>query len=425
MISIDEARSLIRAETHRKGSIQLPIECAIGLTLAENLISDVDSPPHDKSLVDGYALIAADVQGPETELAVIEEITAGSLPQRSVETGTAARIMTGSVLPSGADAVVMHEDTSQVARPNQQNVRIHQRSVDAGQHVMTRGASIRRGDTVFSRNHRVRALDIGLLSEIGQAEVSVTQPPRVAILATGNELVPPSQTPPTGNIRNSNGPLLAALSRGTGAEVVDLGICPDSATSLRQQIRRNLEMDVLILSGGVSAGVLDLVPRICDELGVRQVFHKVYLKPGKPLWFGVSDHPSHQTLVFGLPGNPLGSLVCFELFVRPTLEMLAGQEYQDGGVVRAQLASEYRCYADRPSYVPATARSSSDGRSFAAQPLTYHGSADQRSLAAANCLISLPVGESSFQPGDWIDILLLETQSCFQPYLHSAAREAS
>ncbi|HZN34184.1 MAG TPA: molybdopterin molybdotransferase MoeA, partial [Pirellulaceae bacterium] len=231
--------------------------------------------------------------------------------------------------------------------------------------------------------------------------------PNVAVLATGNELVEPGEMPGPGQIRNSNGPLLAALVRQTGATPIDLGIARDDAADLRSKVSAGLAHDVLVLSGGVSAGVLDLVPQVLAELGVRQVFHKVNLKPGKPLWFGV--HPRSagvSTLVFGLPGNPVSTLVSFELFVRPAIGVLSGRGPIGLTKMRGRLSREHRQRGERPAYWPSASHIAATGCEVT--PLAWKGSGDLRTLSEANALACFPAGDRVFAAGETIEILLLD-----------------
>jgi molybdopterin molybdotransferase len=377
---------------------------ALGCVLAEPVTSDIDSPPHDKSIVDGYAIIAADVNAPGAELQVIEEVIAGAVPTRPVERGTATRIMTGAPLPPGADAIVMVEQTTLSG----ERVRIQQSPVKSGQNIMRRGASLTRGQVVLQPGKVLRAIEIGLLAEVGCGSVEGIRAPLVAVLPTGNELVPPSQTPGPGQIRNSNGPLLRALAQSAGARAREYPMVPDDPDQLRIFIGFGLGSAIMLLSGGVSAGVLDLVPQVLAELGVEQVFHKVNLKPGKPLWFGVKRQPElgHQTLVFGLPGNPVSGLVCFELFVRPAIEKLSGREPKGLPRVTATLTKEHKQRGDRPTYWPAVLVEECESRMVT--PLPWQGSGDLRTLTDANCLAYFPAGDRVFAVGERIEMLLLK-----------------
>lgn len=403
MLEIDDALNLVLAQAHSLAPSRHARENALGLVLAEAVHSDIDSPPHDKSIVDGYALIAADAQGAGTELAVLEEITAGQVPTCRVMPGTSSRIMTGAPLPDGADAVVMVERTELLSSDR---VRIDQEAVRSGQNIMRRASSLAHGQTVLQPGCSLRAIEIGLLAEVGRSQVSAIPRPRVAVLATGNELVACEQTPGPSQIRNSNGAMLAALVLQAGGEAVNLGIGRDDSDELSTLCSRGLQCDALVVSGGVSAGVLDLVPGVLAALGVEQVFHKINLKPGKPLWFGVRRQGTGKVVpVFGLPGNPVSSLVCFELFVRPAIARLAGRS--DGGLQQAtaRLGSEYHQRGDRVTMFPAALKR--EAGNLIAIPLDWRGSGDLRTLTEAQGLIHFPAGERRFAAGDEVSVLLL------------------
>jgi molybdopterin molybdotransferase len=262
-----------------------------------------------------------------------------------------------------------------------------------------------RGDVVLKAGRQLRPAEIGVLAEVGRAQLRVIPRPSVAVLATGNELVPAEATPAAGQLRNSNGPLLLAAARAAGAQTVDLGIARDEKESLRQRIARGLQTDVLVISGGVSAGVLDLVPAALGELGVEQVFHKIKLKPGKPLWFGVLPGAGVERLVFGLPGNPVSSLVCFELFVRPAIGRLAGRGEVKLLEVSAALTIDHAHRGDRDTYHPARLQTS--GGRYQVEPLRWHGSGDLRTLVEANALACFPAGERRYRAGETIRTLRL------------------
>ncbi|MCA9165640.1 MAG: molybdopterin molybdotransferase MoeA, partial [Planctomycetales bacterium] len=393
MISVEEALTCIARATRPLPIVELPITAAVGRTLAEDVASDIDSPPHDKSMVDGYAVLASDLAAGPVELRVLEEVTAGQVPTQEVVAGTATRIMTGAPIPAGADAVVMVERTRQVAETRSDlggspsaRVAIDDARLRAGTNILPRATSLARGEVVLRAGHRLRGIEVGLLAEVGRATVRVHRQPRVAVLATGNELVPVGQTVPAGSIRNSNGPMLATRIEQLGAEAIDLGIGRDEPRQLAELIQRGLAADVLLLSGGVSAGVLDLVPQVLADAGVVREFHKVNLKPGKPLWFGVyadgSESGDRVCLVFGLPGNPVSSLVCFELFVRPALAAMQSardtdREFEDASVP-GQLATGFHHRGDRVTFHPAQTEWANGV--WRVHPLAWHGSADLKTL---------------------------------------------
>jgi molybdopterin molybdotransferase len=406
MLSVDEALQLVLSRCEARAPRPRPTCDALGLVLGEDIASDVDSPPHDKSLVDGYAVLAADLASGSAELEVLEEVTAGAVPTRAVTSGHATRIMTGAPVPEGADAVVMLEHADGPSSAGRgPRVRILSQKVVAGQNIMRRAASMAAGDVVLRAGMRLRAIELGVLAEVGRVEVRVVDRPSLAVLPTGNELVPPVRTPAAGQIRNTNGPLLVAAARSAGAAAIDLGIATDERDVLRAAIARGLEHDVLVISGGVSAGVLDLVPGVLSELSVQQVFHKVNLKPGKPLWFGVLKRAGGDTLVFGLPGNPVSSLVCFELFVRPAIGRLSGRGDVSLGGLTAPLAIDFAHRSDRPTYHPARLVTC-DGQT-AVEPLGWRGSGDLRTLVEADALACFPAGQREFRAGETIRVLRL------------------
>jgi molybdopterin molybdotransferase len=403
MLEIDQALKLVLQDAQPLPPERRTIADCLNQVLGEPVVSDIDSPPHDKSIVDGYAVIAGAVAGGNTRLKVLEEVTAGAVPTRPVEPGTATRIMTGAPLPSGADAVVMVEQTEAAG----EDVVIKRASVKPGQNIMRRAAAMSRGQTVLEAGKLIRPIEIGLLAEVGRTSVAVIPPPRVAVLATGNELVDPRLVPGPGQIRNSNGPMLTALARQAGSQVTDLGIARDTEDDLRRALSAGILHDVLMISGGVSAGVLDLVPRVLQQIGVEQVFHKVNLKPGKPLWFGrKANTGDRRTLVFGLPGNPVSSLVCFELFVMPAIQKLRGLEPRGLPQAVAKLTREHVQRGDRPTFWPSVV--AEDGRGLVATPLAWQGSGDLRALASANALASFPPGERRYEAGEEISVRLLK-----------------
>lgn len=403
MLEVGEALAKVLAACGETNSKVVSLYDALGLTLAEDVQSDVDSPPHDKSIVDGVAIVSAAFAAGKREFAIGEEITAGSLPQHTVTEEIASRIMTGAPLPSGADAVVMVEKTEAIgAAPAQ--VRILEVTVKAGQNIVRRGASMRAGEVVLSRGTVLGGAQIGLLAEVGCMQPKVYRQPVVAVLATGNELVPAESVPAAGQIRNSNGPMLEALVSQAGGRAVGLGIARDEEGDLRAHIDKGLSADVLLLSGGVSAGVLDLVPQVLASLGVQQVFHKVSLKPGKPLWFGICQRDGRQTLVFGLPGNPVSSLVCFELFVRPSLAKLQGGAPQGLLESTGTLVEAHQQRGDRPTYWPVELKEGQGGK-LLVRPLRWQGSGDLFTIGKADGLAYFEPVTKTYEVGEQVRVL--------------------
>ncbi len=379
----------------------LPLRQSFGLTLAADVVSDIDSPPFDKSLMDGYAVRVEDVGGGTAALFVTESITAGQVPLRAVLPGTAIQVMTGAPLPSGTTAVIKMEET--ILSGNQ--LRFSGRPVAAEANLIRRGAAFRCGETILRAGDCLTASRIGALAEMGHALAPVRRRPRIAVLATGDELVPVDTVPGPGQIRNSNESMLVAQIQNCGGEPVPLGASRDNRDELAGKIRAGLQHDILVLSGGVSAGKLDLVPAALEAAGVREIFHKVHLKPGKPVWFGQTASPSGGCgcAVFGLPGNPVSSMVCFELFVRAAVRKLMGVEPAMPTTMPAQLTADFRHRSDRPTCHPAELRWTNSGLS--ATILPWQGSSDLQATTAANGMAVLTEGEQDYQAGGTVSVI--------------------
>ncbi len=402
MITVIEALDCVRRNVQPLPPSRLRLSALLGLRLAEDVTSRVDSPPFDKSVVDGFAIATSDRL---PTLRITELVTAGAVPTRSVEPGTTIRVMTGAPVPAGADAVVKWEDCKQL---DDATIRNPAAGVAAGSCVLQRGASFHAGQVVLSAGKRLGALDIALLAEIGQAEVAAYPRPRVGVLPTGDELVEAHEAVGPGQIRNSNGPMLLAALATVGATAVDLGVARDDPHELREKIARGLACDVLLVSGGVSAGVKDLAPGIFAELGVEEVFHQVRVKPGKPLWFGVREADGCRTLIFGLPGNPVSTFVSFKLFVEPALAVLAGAPFAPPATRRAVLATKIVHRGKRPTYQPCRVirEDASTGRPVV-EALDWKGSADLATLTRSDCLAALAEGDYELAAGTEVDALPL------------------
>ncbi len=400
MFTVSDAQQRVLQHTCALSSKSVPLTPEVlGLVVAENVLCDVDSPPYDKAMMDGYAVRRADLPDGRATLVVVEEITAGRTPTRALQLGEAARIMTGAPLPLGADAVVMVERTRML---DGQRVAIEDQPPKPEQNLLRRGHEMRQGEVVVAAGSVLRPQEFGVLATVGRSAVQVIPPPRVAVLATGDELVEPGTRLEPAQIRNSNGPMLLAQVARAGGVPRYLGIARDTLDSLKPLIHQGLQADLLLLSGGVSAGKLDLVPGVLQEAGVVAHFHKVEMKPGKPVFFGTRN----STLVFGLPGNPVSSFVCFELFVRPALRKLRGHADAGPGFVTATLTDAYPYRTDRPTYHPALLSRTDGGWSVTATP--WFGSPDLRGLLRANALIVLPAGDQPNPAGQAFSVLPLE-----------------
>jgi len=419
MIELSEALSLVEATATPLPARRQRLLEACGRKLAAAVTADVDSPPWDRAMMDGFAVrdadLAAHEAGPVT-LDVMVDLAAGDVTDLRLRPGCCARIMTGAPLPPGADAVVPIERAVDGTATTHAGgrVRLAEPGFRPGQHVARRASAFRSGAVVLPVGAWLDAAATGLAAEAGATHVVAEPTVRVAILSTGSELVPCDEQPSHGRTRNSNGPMLAAAVRLLGAEAIPLGIAADRPEAIRAAIAQGLGADVLVLSGGVSAGDLDLVPGLLAAAGVERVFHKVRLKPGKPVWFGILRRPAAPaTLVFGLPGNPASSLVCFELFARPALAILAGRPRSEWHLprVRATLVSATRGTADRPVFLPCRVRRGAT--MLEAEPLPWTGSSDLVGLAAgaaiagaASGLVSLPAGAGRLEPGVEVEVVI-------------------
>ena len=410
MIDLAEAVALVERTAAPLPPRRQRLLDALGRTLAAGVVADGDSPPWDRAMMDGFAVRNADFARPgETvELDVVVDLAAGDVTGLEIRPGTCGRIMTGAPVPAGAEAVVPVEravDGTAGGRAGGR-VRLSDPHFRAGQHVARRAAAFASGRELLAPGTVLGAAEIGLAAEAGATHVVATPRVRVAIASTGSELVPCEASPAHGQTRNTNGPMLAAAVALLGAEPIPLGLAADRPEAIRALVAQGLAADVLVLSGGVSAGDLDLVPGILARCGVEQVFHKVRLKPGKPVWFGVLRRVDGgpATLVFGLPGNPASSLVCFELFVRPAIMILAGAGRDRWYLPRARavLGGPAKA-ADRPVYLPCRLTHGPSG--LVATPQPWTGSSDLLGLAGAGGFVALPADGRVHEAGEEVEIV--------------------
>jgi molybdopterin molybdotransferase len=386
LLTVEQASEVILRDVPTLRVVDVPLAGAAGHVLAEECVSDLDMPPFDKSMMDGYAVRAADA-GP---LEVVEEVPAGKVPAKDVRPGACSKIMTGAPLPSGADAV------QQVEKTRREGARVTLLApVKPGQNIARRATDMRAGEVVLRPGHRLRSAEIAALAAIGRTRVRVFAKPRCAVLATGDELVAPDATPGPGQIRNSNTSQISAQVRELGLECDDLGIVRDEDAAIRAAIRDGLKRDVLILSGGVSAGDWDLVIPALEAEGVKIAMHQVLIKPGKPFCFAPR--------VFGLPGNPVSSFVIFEVFVRPYLGRLMGADTARPRV-RARLETPVAQKIDRVQYIPASVRIEGDG--YVVRAVPWQGSADLFAVTKANGFLVVPV-QTAHDAGASVECMLL------------------
>jgi molybdopterin molybdotransferase len=385
LLTLSEALAAVLERARPLPAESVSLDAAVGRVLARDVTSTVDLPPFPSSAMDGFAVRSADTPG---TLPIVARIAAGWPAPRALEAGQAMAIATGGVVPEGADAdipieyVVQHDNEVEIPETG-----------EAGANVRPRGGDVRAGEVVVRAGTRVGPAQIGALAAAGVAEVESAARPRVAVLTTGSELRLPGEPLGPGQIYEANGVMLGAALASAGAVVVPFAAVADDEDAHRAALERGLEADVLVTSGGVSVGPHDLVRRIEAELGVEEVFWRVAVKPGKPVSFGVRG----STLVFGLPGNPVSSLVCFELFVRPALLALQGALDPGPAFALGELAAPIRRNAQRDEFV--RARSRVDGDRVVLEPVLGQESHMIARAAAADALIFAPRGDGELAAG--------------------------
>ncbi|MFL5922069.1 MAG: gephyrin-like molybdotransferase Glp [Gaiellaceae bacterium] len=395
LLTMDEAQRLVLERVRRLPTQRVELERAAGRVLVEAASSVVDLPPFPSSAMDGFAVRAADVPG---TLPVVARISAGRPASRALEAGEAMAIATGGVVPEGADAVipieyvVEHDNNIEIAEP-----------AESGANVRPRGGDLRAGEEVVPAGTRLGPAQLGALAAAGVAEVVCGAFPRTAVLATGTELRRPGEPLAPGEVYEANGLILEAQLRSAGAVVERLAAVADDEDAHRDALARGLEHDVLVTSGGVSVGPHDLVRRVESQLGVEEVFWRVAVKPGKPVSFGVRD----GTLVFGLPGNPVSSLVAFELFVRPAVLALQGAADPLPRFEPGTLAAAVKRNPGRDELVRARLRRSEDGTAVELEPLAGQESHMIARAATADALVLLPRGEGEVEAGSPVRYLRL------------------
>jgi molybdopterin molybdotransferase len=394
--SYHDARKIILENVSALPAEEVPLDQAVGRVLAADVAMPWDLPSWDNSAMDGFAVRSADCAGP-ARLQVKGYIPAGGVPTGPVGPGEAARIMTGAPLPPGADAIAPIEDVDVAG-----DAVLVRAAVKPGAHVRRRGEDLRAGEVALGAGTVVGPGEVSVLASAGRRSVPVIRRARVAILSTGDELVPPGQPLGPGQICDSNGVALAAAVRLAGAEPILLGIAPDERPALRALLERGLEADVLVTSAGVSAGDRDLVRAILDELSVRQVFWKVDIKPGRPTAFGLRG----RTPVFSLPGNPVSSLLTFEQFVRPAILKLMGHRRPFRPLQRAVLEAPLGKTPGRVNLVRVRLSRRADG-TLVASTAGNQETGILKTLLRADALAIIPAEQGPLVAGQAVAVQLL------------------
>jgi len=374
------------------------LEHALGRVLAQDVIANRDQPPYDVSAMDGYALCSADLTSVPVTLTIIEDIKAGDMPTKKILAGQCARIMTGAPVPQGADAVLRVEDTQAVG----ENLVQINTAVKVGNDIRLLGENMRNGEIVLCAGTEITPGVVGILASVKCAEMQVYRRPRVAILSTGDELEDMNDPVDPNKIPNSNSYALMAQVQSLGIMPSLLGIARDDPAELAEYLQRGLYFDVLLVSGGSSVGVHDHVRPTLENLGVKMLFWRVSMKPGHPLAFGMTD----KSLVFGLPGNPVSSMVCFEEFVAPALRKMMGHTRLHRRVLTARLTHDVKHKAGRTEFIRVTL--AQDEQGYSATSTGTQSSGASLSMAKADGLLVIPATNTGMKTGELVSVQLLD-----------------
>ena len=408
MITVAEAIDQILQTINPLGLERVTILDALGRVLGEDVTAGRNIPPKDNSAMDGYALRFQDTIGAAPNkpvvLEVIEDLPAGVIPQKSIAAGQAARIMTGAPIPVGADAVMKMENTEK----DGQKVRI-KAEADRGQDIRCAGEDVREGELVMPRGTIVRPAGIGMLASLGRSFISVYQRPLIAVLATGNELVDIDESPSPWKIINSNSYSLASQVLDCGALSMQMGIAKDNREDLIAKFQSAMRADIIISSGGVSVGDYDLVKDIMQEVGSRMQFWQVAMRPGKPLAYGRAGNVP----MFGLPGNPVSSMISFEQFIRPAILKMMGHQNIFRKTVRAVLHDDIKKGKGLTHFIRALVKVDAGG--YTVSTTGEQGSGILKSMVRANGLIVLPENVERVNSGAEVKVQLLDSSLGWTP----------
>ncbi len=398
MLTYEQARNKVVEQVgKRKGpraTAVVSVWDALGLVLAQEVRTDRKYPPFDRSTRDGYAVRSKEA-APGVQLKCVGEIKAGDTVREALAAGTCLQIMTGAAVPAGADAVVMIEHTSREG-----DVVRFERAAQPGQNIVPRGSEAAAAQTILTQGMRLGYAELALAAQVGAVRLQCATRPRVAILSTGDEVVLIGETPGEFQIRNSNSVSLAAQVRIAGGEPVVLGNAADRIEDLGEKIERGLKEDALVLSGGVSMGKYDLVESVLKAMGAEFLFDTVAIRPGKPAVFGMCQGKP----VFGLPGNPVSTMVTFELFVAPAIDLLSGAQARALPLVEARLAEALKEKPGLTHFLPA--RLEWRGRAPEVEALKWQGSGDIAALSKANCFLVVPADREKIEIGESVSVLL-------------------
>src|SRR5574340_201393 len=397
-LQVSEAQRVVLESVATLGTERVKLEQSLGRVLAEEVRANRDQPPYDISAMDGYALRSADLAAVPAILQIVEDIKAGDMPTKVLVPGQCARIMTGAPMPQGADAVIRVEDTE--AKPDNR-VQINL-AVKPGNDIRRLGENMRNGEVVLTPGTEITPGVIGVLATVKCTEVQVHRRPRVAILSTGNELEGLDEPVDPGKIPDANSYALMAQVQALGIEPVLLGIARDDPDELARHLRRGLEYDALLVSGGTSVGVHDYVRPTIEALGAQMLFWRVAMKPGHPVAFGKVG----EKIIFGLPGNPVSSMVCFEQFVAPALRRLMGHARTRRRTIQARLTPNVKHQPGRTEFIRVMLAQEEGG--YAATSTGAQGSGMLLSMAKADGLVVVPSECNRLAAGSIVTVQLLD-----------------
>lgn len=390
MLPFEEAFDIVLGTVRQPGTEQVDIAEAVGRILAEDVISDIDIPPFNKSAMDGFACRRTDLAN---ELKIIETIAAGCVPKKTVGENQCAKIMTGGMVPDGADCVIRKE---YVEMATENTVRFVGK--ETSDNISPKGEDVKVGDTVLHKGTLLRSHHIAVLASVGNAQPTVAKIPKVAVIATGNELVEPASKPEPSQIRDTNSSQLVGQLLSMGVVATNYGITKDTNADIGGMFRKAAEEnDVVILSGGVSVGDFDFVPGILKENNIDILFDTIAVKPGKPTLFGISE----KVYCFGLPGNPVSTFVQFEILVKPFIYKLMGHDYRPVNIQMPLDETFKRKKTKRQRWLPVALTETGTVR-----PVEYHGSAHIASLCRAEGLIKVDVGVAEITKGTIVQVRL-------------------
>jgi len=394
MMQYEEALKYIFKNASPLPAEKVTVEDSVGRISKENIYSMLEMPPFDKAAMDGYAVYAQDVKNAPVNLRCIGLIQAGDIFKKKLNRAECVKIMTGAPMPAGAESVIMVEDTLQCG-----DSVLASKTVKKGENVCFKGEDLKQNQRILARGTMISPAHIAVLAAVGRRFVETVAKPEVAILNTGGEIIQPGVSLGKNKIYNSNGPMLQALLKSDGIKPCFLGIARDETRELKKAVKEGLKKDVLLISGGVSMGDYDLVPEVLASLGVKKIFHKVNIKPGKPLFFGIKN----KTLVFGIPGNPVSNFLSYLIFVRPALYKMMGYLYCKPEFKEGLVEKKFNTKTGRKHFV--LVKIAKEENQYRLAPVVSHGSADIIALSKADGFMVVDKGCSTVKKNSKIKFI--------------------